>query len=73
VSQTEPPDEDELSIRLDQFLKLAGVAETGGQAKLMIQAGEVVVNGEVETRRRRQLHPGDVVIVDGEELIVAAD
>lgn len=49
------------AIRLDQFLKLTGLVETGGQAKLVIQAGEVLVNGEVETRRRRQLNVGDIV------------
>lgn len=53
-------------IRLDQFLKLTGLFATGGQAKLAIQAGEVIVNGEVETRRRRQLAAGDTVQWDGE-------
>lgn len=50
-------------LRLDQFLKLNGIAETGGQAKVMIQAGEVKVNGVVETRRRKKLSPGDLVQV----------
>ncbi len=58
---------DSPAIRLDDFLKLAGAAATGGQAKLLIQAGEVTVNGEVETRRRHKLTPGDVVSLDGEE------
>lgn len=49
------------TIRLDQFLKLQGIAETGGHAKLLIQNGEVLVNGEVETRRRKQLQLGDEV------------
>ena len=48
-------------IRLDQFLKLQGIAATGGQAKVLIQDGEVTVNGQVETRRGRKLVPGDVV------------
>ena len=48
-------------IRLGQFLKLAGVVETGGEAKLRIQEGEARVNGQVETRRGRQLVPGDLV------------
>ncbi len=52
-------------LRLDHFLKLSSAADTGGQAKLMIQSGEVQVNGEVETRRRRKLVIGDVVEVDG--------
>ena len=51
------------TIRLDQFLKLADVAQSGGEAKIMIQGGEVRVNGEVETRRKKQLQPGDEVQV----------
>ena len=58
-------------LRLDQFLKLRGIAETGGQAKLMIQGGEVKVNGELETRRRRKLVSGDVVEVSGKQWVVA--
>lgn len=54
------------SIRLDQFLKLTGIVGTGGQAKLMIQGGEVLVNGQIETRRRRKLVVDDVVDVAGE-------
>jgi ribosome-associated protein len=54
---TEPK---EPTIHLDQFLKTCGVA-TGGQAKIMIQAGEILVNEEIETRRRRQLRAGDEV------------
>lgn len=53
-------------IKLDQFLKWVGVAETGGHAKLMIQEGEVLVNGTVETRRGRKLVPGDLVTVEGQ-------
>jgi len=48
-------------ITLDAFLKWAGVAETGGQAKSIIAAGEVQVNGEPERRRGRKLYPGDRV------------
>ncbi len=50
----------EPTIHLDQFLKTCGVA-TGGQAKVLIQSGEVLVNDEVETRRRKQLRVGDEV------------
>lgn len=53
-------------IKLDQFLKLIGVAPTGGQAKLMIVGGEVKVNGTVETRRGRKLVSGDRVTVQGQ-------
>lgn len=56
----------ELTICLDQFLKLVGIVGTGGQAKMMIQGGEVRVNREVETRRRRKLAAGDVVEVEGD-------
>ena len=54
------PVEDE-SIKLGQFLKLANLIESGGEAKHALAGGIVRVNGEVETRRGRQLHPGDVV------------
>jgi ribosome-associated protein len=50
-------------IKLDQFLKLVGIAPSGGQAKLMIIDGDVKVNGTVETRRGRKLVSGDKVIV----------
>lgn len=51
-------------IRLGQFLKLAGLAESGAHARELVADGEVSVNGEVDTRRGRQLVKGDVVIVD---------
>lgn len=52
-------------ILLDAFLKWTGVADTGGQAKVVIAAGEVWVNGDVELRRGRKLRPGDRVAVPG--------
>lgn len=58
-------------IRLGQFLKLANVLETGGEGKDLIAYGEVKVNGEVDTRRGRQLHRGDVVHALGESLRVS--
>ncbi len=60
-SESETPSEP--TIHLDQFLKTCGVA-TGGQAKMLIQGGEVLVNDEVETRRRKQLRAGDEVTLD---------
>ena len=51
-------------IRLGQFLKLVDVADTGGEARALLEDGAVQVNGEDETRRGRQLHPGDEVAVD---------
>ena len=53
------------SIRLGQFLKLANLVESGAEAKPVIQQGLVRVNGEVETRRGRQLRHGDVVELGG--------
>jgi ribosome-associated protein len=52
-------------IKLDQFLKVVGIVQSGGQAKLLIQAGEVKVNGTVETRRGRKLVLGDRVVTMG--------
>ena len=60
-------------LRLDQFLKLRGLTGTGGQAKLLIQDGHVLVNGEPETRRRRQLINGDVVQLDGKTYTVSSE
>ncbi|GGO77329.1 hypothetical protein GCM10012276_32170 [Nocardioides deserti] len=54
------------SIRLGQFLKLANLVETGAEAKPVIADGLVLVNGEVETRRGRQLRVGDVVELKGQ-------
>jgi len=50
-------------IRLGQLLKLSEIASTGGEAKMMIQNGEVTVNGEQELRRGAQLKSGDIVAV----------
>ncbi|WP_144793738.1 RNA-binding S4 domain-containing protein [Microbacterium paludicola] len=52
-------------IRLGQFLKYAGLLDSGGDAKEMIIDGYVQVNGEIERRRGRQLRDGDLVTVDG--------
>jgi ribosome-associated protein len=59
-------------IRLDQFLKVEGLVGTGGQAKVLIQAGEVLVNGQIETRRRRKLDPGDLVQWGEVRVVVAS-
>ena len=53
-------------IRLDQLLKLAGAAETGGHAKELIQSGLVRVGGEPCTMRGKKLRPGDIVSLDDE-------
>jgi ribosome-associated protein len=59
------------AIRLGQFLKLADLIDNGADAKPLLMQGEVVVNGEVETRRGRQLSKGDVVTLGGESVRVA--
>ncbi|GAC01858.1 hypothetical protein GONAM_35_00280 [Gordonia namibiensis NBRC 108229] len=61
------------SIRLGQFLKLANLIESGAEAKEVIADGLVTVNGEVETRRGRQLTLGDVVEVGGMSVRVARE
>lgn len=66
----EPDTDSEAAIRLDDFLKYCGVVGTGGQAKVLIQSGEVRVNGQTETRRRKQLERGDVVELLGERFEV---
>jgi ribosome-associated protein len=53
------------TIALGQLLKFAGVAATGGEARLLLADGLVRVNGEPEDRRGRKLHDGDVVAVEG--------
>jgi ribosome-associated protein len=58
------------SIRLGQFLKLADLIDNGAEAKPLLLQGVVSVNGEVETRRGRQLVRGDVVTVDGQSVRV---
>jgi ribosome-associated protein len=61
-------------IRLGQLLKLAGIVDTGGELKALLAETDVLVNGELEDRRGRQLHDGDVVTVAGDALrIVAGD
>ncbi len=61
-----PPD-----ITLGQALKAANVVGSGGEAKVLIQAGEVRINGEVETRRSRKLKRGDIIEVGEEKLEVS--
>lgn len=55
-------------IRLGQLLKLANVVGTGAETKALLAGEAVTVNGEVEWRRGRQLHPGDVVTVGDDQL-----
>ena len=58
------------TIRLGQLLKLAGLVEHGAAAREVLEDGEVTVNGRGETRRGRQVVPGDVVALAGERIRV---
>ena len=57
-------------IKLGQLLKLAGLVSSGIEAKIVITEGEVLYNGEVETRRGKKVYPGDTVEFDGETVNV---
>lgn len=61
------------TIRLDQFLKLTGLVKSGGEAKYLIQGGQVLLNGQVETRRSKKLRAGDVVALGDYEAVVELD
>ncbi len=57
-------------IKLEQFLKFASIAQTGGMAKELIKESMVKVNGQLETRRGKKLYPGDEVEFEGEKYVV---
>ncbi|MCH5267545.1 MAG: RNA-binding S4 domain-containing protein [Lachnospiraceae bacterium] len=57
-------------IKLGQALKLAGLVSSGVEAKVVIQNGEVKVNGEVDTRRGKKLYPQDVFEYQGQEVMI---
>lgn len=59
-------------IKLGQALKLAGLVSSGVDAKFLIQDGQVKVNGEVDTRRGKKLHPGDTFEFEGTVVLVKA-
>jgi ribosome-associated protein len=61
------------SIKLGQFLKLANLIDSGAEAKHVLAGGVVRVNGDVETRRGRQLNPGDVVELAGRKARVTGE
>lgn len=58
-------------IKLQDLLKFANLVSTGGEAKIIIQEGDVKVNGEVCTMRGKKIRPGDVVELDGQLLTVS--
>jgi len=57
-------------FRLEQYMKAFNIAASGGQAKVLIQSGQVRVNGKVETRRKRQLKAGDTIQFLGDRWVV---
>lgn len=59
-------------IKLGQALKLAGLADSGVEAKAVIQDGKVFVNGKPQLQRGKKLHPGDVISFQGEEVQIQA-
>ena len=59
-------------IKLGQALKLAGMVGSGVEAKIVIQDGQVLVNGEVELQRGKKIHPGDIFSFNGEEAKIQA-
>lgn len=62
------------TITMDKLLKFSGVAETGGQAFLMVEDGVVTLNGKVVTEKRKKVLPGDVVNIDNQiELTVVRE
>ncbi|SHH30439.1 S4 domain-containing protein YaaA [Tepidibacter thalassicus] len=60
-------------IKLDQLLKLLNITSTGGYAKIIIQQGNVKVNGEIEYRRGKKIKPGDIVEVEGMSIKVLSE
>lgn len=76
MSASEPTPEDlpirDAMIRLGQALKLAGLAEDGAAARSAVEDGMVKVNGDIETRRGRQLRDGDVIAYDGAAAVIRA-
>ncbi|MCH5265908.1 MAG: RNA-binding S4 domain-containing protein [Lachnospiraceae bacterium] len=59
-------------IKLGQALKLAGLVGSGVEAKILVQDGQVSVNGEIDTRRGKKLYPGDVFELEGNQVKVVA-
>lgn len=59
-------------IELIKLLKLIHIAESGGHAKMMVEDGEVMLNGETEFRKRAKLRPGDLVKTSGKEIFIEA-
>lgn len=56
-------------IKLGDFLKIENICQSGGEAKMLIQSGQVKLNGEIETRRGKKLSKGDRITIDNKEYI----
>lgn len=70
--RTEKINIDSEYIKLQDLLKLGGAVDTGGMAKVVIQSGEVTVNGEVCTMRGKKMRPGDVAVFEDIKIILDA-
>lgn len=57
-------------IKLSQFMKFAGIVNTGGEAKILLSEADITVNGKAENRPGRKLYPNDVVIIDGRKYVI---
>lgn len=57
-------------ITLQQFLKISGIAMSGGEAKHLVKELEIYVNGESENRRGKKLYPGDLIMVNGKRYVI---
>ena len=60
-------------VELYKILKFGGFASSGAEAKIRISEGDVTVNGEVETRKRRKMHAGDRIVIDGNTLALSLE
>lgn len=58
-------------VELFKLLKFEGLASSGGESKKMIETGQVLVNGEVETRKRKKIMAGDIISIGGEQFTTA--
>ena len=60
-------------IELNVFIKMHGLAATGGQAKMLIRSGNVILNGTPETRNKKKLHDGDSLEIEGKKYTVKVE
>ena len=60
-------------VELYKILKFEGVVSSGGEAKSVISNGQVLVNGEVETRKRKKIVSGDIITFSGEQLVMVLE